>query len=439
MGLRKVACAFVLVIFLVGMLPVTVAQQPKDVGNEKSKGLVPKHVGKEKGKAVAERYKKARKEYAQAVRIYKNAREDYRSAMTKFRKTKKKEDSKVALYKGKAYLLKADIAMVKYLQMLGAKVEHTRGLDDEQKASILAELDGYISWLEQQEEEIDKAQSREELRTIAKNIREKWKEVRVVAKKVTGTILVSRTENIIIRAEILAEKIESNIPGLQERGVDTAELEEWLADFNAKMEQAKEKNNAAKEKFSQISGPKDANKLFREGHALVKEANKDIRQAYKDLRKMMRGYKKHIKKSRDKGKVVVSGTGRLTAHGDGRAVIKGNGTITVSAVNGTMIVSENTVVEINGTGNRTELGNGLIKYQGFGRAVVTGEDITVKISGKGIDLVAEGTGEARLTGKGIYSVCGKKCLSGEEEERTGNWTAAGISITMATTPPEEAR
>lgn len=435
MGLRKAACAFVLVIFLVGMLPMAMAQPPKDVGKDKGKALAAKHIGKEKSKALAEKYKKARKEYADALRVYKNARKDYRFAIGKFRKTRKNEDSKVALYRAKAFILRADIAMVKYLRMLRVKVEHTQGITEEQKASILAELDGYSTWLEQQEEEIDKAQTMEELKTTAKNIREKWKDVRVVARKVSGTILVSKTENIISRAETLAGKVEARIPDLQAQGVDTAELEEWLNDFRAKIGQAKEKNDAAKEKFNQISSPEDANKLFREGHALVRDANKDLRQAYRDLRKILKAYKRHAK---GKGKVVVSGTGRLTAHGDGRAYIVGNGTITVSAVNGTMIVSGNASVETNGTGNITELGDGQVKYQGFGSAVVTGEEITVRISGKGIDLVAEGTGKAILSGKGTYSVCGQTCLAGEGEERTGNWTAAGVSITMAAESEAEA-
>jgi hypothetical protein len=416
MRLRKTVCTIVLVMFLVGMLPIAVAQPPN-----------------EKGKALAEKYKKSKQEYAKALKMYKNARKEYRAAMAKFRKTKKKEDSKVALYRAKAFLLKADIAMTRYLKMLRAKVEHTRGLDDAKKADFLAEIDGYIQWLEQQEEAIDSAQSMEELRSTATEIREKWREIRVAAKKISGHVLVGKTDTIISRAESLAAKIEDKIPEMQERGIDTAELEDWLADFKEKIELAKELNAAAEEKFDQISGPENAAALFREGHALIKEAHKNIRHAYKDLKKIMKSYKRHVRGT-EKG-VVVSGSGRLTAQGDGRAYLHGSGTITLSAVNGTMIVSGNASVDISG-GNVTDLGDGRVKYHGFHSALVTGQQITVQISGHGIDLVVEGTGKAVLTGKGTYSVCGKRCLEGDAEPRTGTWTASGVSITM--TSEEEA-
>lgn len=419
MRLRKTACTIVLVMFLMGILPVAAAQPPN-----------------EKGKALAEKYKKSKEEYAQALKMYKNARKEYRDALNKFRKTKKKEDSRVALYRAKAFLLKADIAMTEYLRMLRAKVEHARGLDEEQKASFLAEIDGYIQWLEQREEAIDSAQSMEELRSIAAETREKWGEITVKTKKISGYILVGKTDAIISRAETLAAKIEDEIPAMQERGIETAELEEWLTDFREKIAYAKELNAAAKEKFDQISGRDNAATLFREGQALIREAHKNLRQAYKDLKKVMKSYKRHVK-SPGKGKVVVSGAGRLTAQGDGRAYIHGNGTITVSAVNGTMIVSGNATADISG-GNATDLGDGRVKYHGFESAAVTGEQMTVQITGHSIDLVAEGTGKAVLSGKGTYSVCGKKCLAGEEETRKGAWTASGVSIAMTSGEEEGA-
>jgi tetratricopeptide (TPR) repeat protein len=412
MELRKATCALMLVVFIMGMLPVTAAQPPKA-----------------KDKALVEKYKKARAEYTEAVKIYKNARSDYRAAMHKFKKSKKAEDSKAALNKGKAFLLRADTAMIMYLKMLRTKVDKSRGFDEEKKQGILKEIDGYTSWLENRQEEIDKANNLEDLKAAARSIREKWGEIRWAARRISGEILTFKIDTILSRAEALAEKVETKIPELQDQGVDTVELEGRLSDFHSKIELAKEKNAEAKEKFRDISSIKDANKLFREGHVLVKEANNYIREAYKDLKMIIKAYKRHTKR-----KVEVNGTGRLTAHGDGKAYLKGNGTITVSILEGAMIVSKNATVETSATGNRTELGDGEMKYQGFEKATIRGEQITLRISGKGIDLVAEGTGKVRLTGKGTYTVCGYKCLKGEAEDKTGNWTAGGVRIIIAATP-----
>lgn len=401
----------VLTVFLmVVLLPVTAAQQT--LGEDE--------------KALVEKYDKAKAEYLSSVTEYKNARQDFRSARDKYRDLRRPDNRKMALERAKTFMLRADIAMINHLRLFKVRVRITRAISDDEKAAILTEIDAYISWLKDKQDDIKSAETRKELAGTAREIRDKWIDIRVYTKKITGKILVAKTDAVISRAETIADRIETRIPELQAEGKDTAEIERWLEDFRSKIELAKQKNEAAKQKFEEIKGIDDANRLFRQGHAFIKEANRYLRGAYKDLKEIVKALKA------SDSRIDVSGTGRLTASGDGRAYVEGNGTVEVGALRGTMIVSNDTVVETDGTGNRTTLDDGRVKYQGFGSATVRGERMMTELSGNGIDLVAEGTGTAILAGKGTYTVCGERCLEGEVDGRTGDWRRAGVRIRIAT-------
>jgi len=376
---------------------------------------------KEWNEAAIQKYNNAKAEYLKIKGFYEDAREDWLTARNKYMQYKNSENLENALEKGKDYLLKADQTLVKYLEMISAYVEGEPSLSDTERENILNELDSYITWLEQKQPEIEDATTKKELVEIAETVRNKWMEIRPTTKRIVGQIMNAKVLWLINKAETASDKVDNTIEKLKEQGKDTTALEAWLEDFNTKIDLAKQKHQAAKEKYAEIKDVKDADELLRQGDEFVREANQYLKSAYKDLKEIV----KELRKYRS-GEVTVSGTGRLTAEGDGKAYLSGNATIEISG-SGVLTVTDNygdMEISVSGFGNKTEIEPNKWQYTGVGSAHIVGSDITVELEGQNIDLTAEGTGTATLTGTGTYEVCGKKCIQSE-------WSATGVSIEIS--------
>ncbi|ODS43029.1 MAG: hypothetical protein MSIBF_07245 [Candidatus Altiarchaeales archaeon IMC4] len=243
---------------------------------------------REKDEAAIEKYNNARDSYKQAKDAYKDARSDWIAARDQYRTSRNATAGAGALEKAKDFLLKADDAMIRHLEVLKARVETTRNLDESEKNDILADIDADIEWLENKKSDIENAQTRQELSDISKTIREKWGEIRAYVKKVTGEILCAKIDRVIEKLDNVSERADAKIQGLKDAGKDTANAEALLADFNSKIDLAKEKNDLAKDRFDEISDIQDADKLFTEGHGFIKEANEYLRNAHKTLKEIVR-------------------------------------------------------------------------------------------------------------------------------------------------------
>lgn len=245
----------------------------------------------EHGISPVEKYKHAREKYKNAVERYKEAREHYLEARNRFMKHRNASNLNITLERAKIFLLRTTDAMIGYIEMVERRVEFSK-LSEEDKAGITGELEEYKNWLENKQDEIERAESREDIIGAAKEIREKWFEIRGNVKKIAGMILSSHIDTAIERAENIADRIEAVIEKMKEEGKETEELESLLSDFREKIELAKEKNEKAKEKFREIKNIKDADKLFREGHDFLKKANSYLREAFRDLKKIILEIKK---------------------------------------------------------------------------------------------------------------------------------------------------
>jgi len=244
--------------------------------------------GDEGTPTAVERYQLAREKYKNNVQAYRDARSDLVLARQKVAVRRNANDTAVGLERAKIFLLRSTDAMISHLEVVKTKIEVSRALPEDEKESAIAEIQSYITWLENAKGNIEAATTRQELLDIARAVRGKWAESRVSVKQITGWMLTARLDGIIEKGEGVSTRIESRIAELNEAGKDTSKLEEMLDDYNSKIELAKEKNTAAKEKFGEIDSIEDADKLFREGHQFLKDANRYLREAYGTLKDIVR-------------------------------------------------------------------------------------------------------------------------------------------------------
>ncbi len=244
-----------------------------------------------KPETMRARYQKARQTYLNEVNAYRSARDNFRSAKERFRKFKNAENR--AKYKKAAqnFLSKSVSVLIRYLEALKNKAENVRGISDEERQSIIADIDENINWLKEEESKLSGDLSNDQLKEEAKAIRSYWKNVKLTFKKSIAKIWIARVSFVVDKAENFANRLDSKIQELKEAGKDTSQLEEWLVDLNNSIKNAKEKVEKAREKEKNISKA-NMDQMMREIHQFVKDANNYIRKSYSQLVQIVKEMKK---------------------------------------------------------------------------------------------------------------------------------------------------
>jgi len=343
---------------------------------------------REKIKEKREHIKNVKNIRERELRILKRTREDfnrvkqeYSDARARYQEARASRDPALQMDAARDFLLMAVDTMISYLEMVKGKLES----QDSQRV-----IDNYIAELQEKRDEVASAQNMAELRSVARDIRKIWMEVKSKAKHRLAYRMDNRLKELLEKSDKISQRIDEAISRLKDQGVDTTSLEEMLADFNAKIGEARDNRDRAHQLYQEGQDIREVEKYLR-------AATLDLKEAYKILKKIFLEIRKHGKP------VILHGTGTLYAEGNGTALLAGNLTINIETnATGVLLVSQNAQVTATGEGNRTELPNGYTKYQGFGEAQIQGDEIKVKVTGREIKLKAEGTGRAVLKGNGTY-------------------------------------
>ncbi len=364
-------------------------------------------------------YSNIKIKYDRTKADFEKAKADFESTSNKFRLAK--NNSGDLENRTKDYLIRAIDHTISHLEVMKNRVDSAEN-KDVLPFDAVANINTHISQLETLKTKVLGATTLDELRTANRELNDLWVKIRLETRYYLGIVLNSRFDQFIKRGDNVLEKIDISIEKLISQGKDITKLQNERDEFKKLLDEAKESQGETRALFDTHNGF-DANGMVTDNKAAEKfllDAAKSQRETVAKLKETTRQVKDIFKeyKKLAGGKAVVRGTGTLTASGSGRAVIEGNVTVTLSAINGTMKVSGDANVTTDGTGTKEDLGNGEVKYQGFGSATITtipgdGNTIGVEISGDNIEISAAGEGSAFLRGNGTYKTTKAFSVSGE--------------------------
>jgi len=347
-----------------------------------------------RNKATRMKLEKARNEYTLA-------KDNFQKIRANVNNKNVSADSEEALEAARSYMIRTIDYMISHLENVQENVESADGEFAEETSEV---LEGYITQLEQEKENVEAAETRKELADAAKSVRGIWRDAQTDAKFRAGTAANNRINQFLVKSEVLAQRLENEIERLKAEGKDTAELEEMLDEYNELIEQANENQICARERFRNGNGPSDAS---------VKEANQCLREAGKDIRKanhILKDIFKELKEHR-RGAATLDGTGTLTAEGDGTAVLSGDLIVNITATNAKLVIKDlggDANISIDGDYTEVETCDDECSarvYHNFtGTMDISGSRLTIMIRGEDVSITAEGTGSAILSGTGIYRV-----------------------------------
>lgn len=254
---------------------------------------------------VKEKLENARDKFANAKEKYSDAKERYHDARLKFNETKEKlaecKDTNSTecaqlraeiIAKAKEQLLKTADLMIEHLDKLKSKVEASEDLSEEEAKEIIEKIDAQIAEIEAIKVKIETAATKEEVAAAAKELRSKLASLKKISDVHAGRVVNARIGGIIVKSKQLETKLNSILERMAEKGKNTSAIDPLIADFNAKLNEARTHYNLSIEKFKEAKATDTPNSdLINEAQGHMKEAHNALQDAQKILKDIVKAIK----------------------------------------------------------------------------------------------------------------------------------------------------
>ncbi len=240
-----------------------------------------KNLTEERIEWLKEKFEEAKVNLTSANEDLKEARDDLKGAMKD-----RRED--IVVINSKTYLLRSITVMVSHLDKIKIQVQENTQISDDEGAEIVADIDAQISELNSLKAEVEAATTKEQLKELAKKLREKWHEIKETRLLLHAErVMDARIEGLIKRSNVLEKRLDKILDNANES--IQADLSQDMELFSQKIATAQDKYNQAKAKLSEAFSLRlsnstgnteqikalvdEAKELRKESHEALKEAH----------------------------------------------------------------------------------------------------------------------------------------------------------------------
>jgi len=223
-------------------------------------------------------YEQIKEDFRISTENYKNTRNNFLQKRVEYKERKGNIDKNELKEKSAEFLNKTILVMIKYLESFTNRIENMTFISEEDKSKITLRLESDINSLNEKLTEIKNADTLEEQKELATEIRQLWKDIRSTSKRITGQVLSAKMNTFISKMETASNELQE-----KSEGVDNETIQEIIANYDSKVVLTKGSIELAKIKFDEIDNKESANELFKEGIQHLKEAHKYIKEAHKEF------------------------------------------------------------------------------------------------------------------------------------------------------------
>lgn len=185
------------------------------------------------------------------------------------------------------FLQNAGEAMLTALRRLRERMEESN-MEETDKQEALVDIDARIAAVQDAMTtlaNLGEDAAKEEIKAAAQQLRQVWRETRPLLRSAAGRLVTSRYAGVIERAEHLKTKLERILERMEADGITVDTLEQLLADFSQKIDEAKAAHAESIELFNAGDEQgahtklKEAKQKLKEAHQILKELSRGIREA----------------------------------------------------------------------------------------------------------------------------------------------------------------
>ncbi len=241
----------------------------------------------------------AKRRYNQAKERYEKAKENLEKARKEFRAAVEKGDEEAAVEHAKEYLLHVADIVINSLEKIKATTEEDDDLTEEEANEIIADLDEKIVKIEDLKDQVEAAQTKDEVKEAGIQIINAWKRMRHKIRLQAGRIIKSKVMDVLKRVEQLESRLDKALAKLEEQGYDVSDVDDLVDQFSSKIDSARDKFRDASDKFKEAhdladndnASQEEITNLVDEGKSLVKEAHNDLKEAHELFKEIVRKIK----------------------------------------------------------------------------------------------------------------------------------------------------
>jgi hypothetical protein len=265
--------------------------------------LEQRKISKDKLEKAKENFKEAQERYDDLKEKFSKVKDNFTDSAKKIKECKSDNSTVCAELETKAnenakkYLLHTAEIILKSLEKVKAKLEESENLNQSFVAEKIADIDSAITKVNDLVEKGESAQTKEEIKAVAKDIAKLWTTLKIKVNENSVHMYSSQVENIIKRSEILETKLDKILA--QMNGTNITSVEAELDVFSDKINLAREKfelgekllfeardmdkNNSTDVKFA-VENVRSAHKYFEEAKRLISEAQDSFKKIVREIR-----------------------------------------------------------------------------------------------------------------------------------------------------------
>lgn len=193
------------------------------------------------------------------------------------------------------FLIASANHILSMLDQLKEKIMSSDNIDVETQASIVADIDASVAKVAAAKvhaEALTENSTKEEVKAVAKELREAWVDSRAHATIGLGRLTTAKIEHVIGRFNSVEEKLTVTIADLNARGYDTTTVQANVDSMSASVDSAEVNLNAAESIYANASATEDPSELVKEANKYVKAAQQDLREAHEFLKDALKELRK---------------------------------------------------------------------------------------------------------------------------------------------------
>lgn len=191
------------------------------------------------------------------------------------------------LEKGKEDLIKLTDRIIDHLDKIKSRVSGTDNMNESEVNMTVADIDALIDELESEQELVNAAADKDDLKAAADQIRETWKSIDYKAFNYAERVIHAEVGQIYSRTVLLETKLQIVLDRLEANGTNISTLQAQLDNFTSFVDSAKLKIDDANDMFTEAKVLRAGNGTNSTGAAKQKleEAKNLTRSAHNDLTK----------------------------------------------------------------------------------------------------------------------------------------------------------
>lgn len=158
------------------------------------------------------------------------------------------EEKGQGLEKAKEMVSKSIDRTIARLSRIITRIQKIKVITEERKTKLIADLQAQITLLENLKDKVDATTTKDELKTVVGDVKNRFVSIREIVKKMVAEILASHIDKTIAKLNTIVSKLETEIANLEAQGQDVTEFEKTLTEAKDLITQAETKNDAGEYK-----------------------------------------------------------------------------------------------------------------------------------------------------------------------------------------------